>query len=621
MFSIGKVQSASDAHSYFIDKDNYYLSDKAEIEAGTGWFGKGAEKLELVGKTVDEATFLELLEGRVKGEQVGLMRDGSIKHRPATDLTFSAPKSVSIMALVHGDKRLLQAHTKAVEVTLKKIETMYAEARTTKAGVTRFEKTGNLVMALFTHTSSRELDPQLHTHGVTMNLTERQDGHWRALASRNKHAKDQVGHGFRENVLENQHYIGMSYSSELAKNVTDLGYRIQVKDSYGNFDIEGLPDDYLQSQSKRREQITNLLTKNGHQGGKAAEMAALASRRQKAVIDPAELRELWQQDAQNQQVDLQAIYDDSLQPTLKPNISSQLPTVSGDAMTAIRDAIDHLGQYRVAFTHGDVVRQGFIFGAGHLTHEALEKTIEQLHNEGELVGQLHESYTTKALLEAENTVKASVTRLKHSTSSHLVQRSGVVADILSSTDGAHTVPLNGLKKEITLINELVHTSEAKGLAVTVLHPNRSSVNRLQGDVVRERGNFWQVIKNHFKGELLQTVHGFVSDASTNATGFHRSKPGVIAVLDAQKLGYQTVNELLKIADNTQSKVVFFQNQQGSESVKAGSAMRVLADAGVKRHRSLPTTASRATLITSKTMNKTAVQLMVESDELRHNIPH
>jgi conjugative relaxase-like TrwC/TraI family protein len=277
--SIGVVSSGTNVHKYFMDKDNYYLTDKSELKEAATWYGKGADLLGIKGEQVDEKLFLDLLEGRMPdGSQIGIMRDGSVKHRPATDITFSAPKSLSIMGLVAGDTRLIEVHNKAVEKALGKIEALYAEARITENGITSYEKTKNLTIATFRHTSSREKDPQLHTHSVTMNFTQREDGQWRALSSRQKNDIQHLENGFREMLYANQHYLGMIYNSEIAKGTVECGYEIKVKDQYGNFEIVGLSQDYLESQSKRRTQILDKLEENGFSGAKAAQTACKDTR-------------------------------------------------------------------------------------------------------------------------------------------------------------------------------------------------------------------------------------------------------------------------------------------------------------------------------------------------------
>ena len=105
MLSIGALASAAQGASYY-ERDGYYAKDDPEHRAASGWAGRGAEELGLKGP-VDPGAFRAVLEGRVpdgSGTELGRRgRDGERLHRPGRDLTFSAPKSVSIAALVGGD--------------------------------------------------------------------------------------------------------------------------------------------------------------------------------------------------------------------------------------------------------------------------------------------------------------------------------------------------------------------------------------------------------------------------------------------------------------------------------------------------------------------------------------
>ena len=115
--SVSALSSASQAASYY-EADDYYAEGGM---APSEWFGEAAEKLGLSGE-VDREKFAELLEGRIAGQQLGTTRDGKVEHRPGWDITLSAPKSVSIMAEVAGDKRLIKAHGAAVKVALAHVE-------------------------------------------------------------------------------------------------------------------------------------------------------------------------------------------------------------------------------------------------------------------------------------------------------------------------------------------------------------------------------------------------------------------------------------------------------------------------------------------------------------------
>ena len=131
MLSIGALASAAQGASYY-ERDGYYAKDDPEHQAASAWAGKGAEELGLKGP-VDPETFKAILEGKVPdGSDTRLGRrgkDGEIHHRPGRDLTFSAPKSVSLAALVGGDDRIVEAHDRAVKATLAWVEKNVAETR------------------------------------------------------------------------------------------------------------------------------------------------------------------------------------------------------------------------------------------------------------------------------------------------------------------------------------------------------------------------------------------------------------------------------------------------------------------------------------------------------------
>lgn len=117
MMSIAQVRSAGSAGNYYTDKDNYYVLGSM----GERWAGQGAEQLGLQG-SVDKDVFTRLLEGRLPdGADLSRMQDGRNRHRPGYDLTFSAPKSVSMMAMLGGDKRLIEAHNQAVDFAVRQV--------------------------------------------------------------------------------------------------------------------------------------------------------------------------------------------------------------------------------------------------------------------------------------------------------------------------------------------------------------------------------------------------------------------------------------------------------------------------------------------------------------------
>ena len=159
MLSVAGVRSASGAANYFAKDDYYTVEGSSEISA---WGGEGAEAIGLSGEVSKDA-FEGVLNGILpSGEAVAQVEN----RRAGYDLTFSMPKSASVMAYVAGDKRVLDANMAAVKATMAWVEKNLAEGRRDIEGRKVPVQTGNLVYALFQHDTSRALDPQAHIHAV-----------------------------------------------------------------------------------------------------------------------------------------------------------------------------------------------------------------------------------------------------------------------------------------------------------------------------------------------------------------------------------------------------------------------------------------------------------------------
>src|SRR5437879_524643 len=124
MLSIHTLKSPEQAAHYY-EKDDYYTKDKER--APSAWWGSGADTLGLAGP-VDRRVFTRLLDGELP-DGTALPRRPDQKRRPGFDLTFSAPKSVSLAALVQNDERVVDAHTRAVRATLSYLEEHASFAR------------------------------------------------------------------------------------------------------------------------------------------------------------------------------------------------------------------------------------------------------------------------------------------------------------------------------------------------------------------------------------------------------------------------------------------------------------------------------------------------------------
>jgi conjugative relaxase-like TrwC/TraI family protein len=290
MLTISKPLSAGQAQTYhqkeFTAKEQNYWSQRGVI-AGE-WQGRLAAQFGLAG-AVSAEDFGKLSQGQhpETGEQLVRQRasyeyqdtDGktvkTMEHRAGWDGTFSAPKSVSLTALVGGDDRVREAHRESVSTALEQLE-YYTQARI--GGNHPPETTAKFIAAKFEHDTARPVDgyvaPQLHTHAVVFNLTERENGQARAIQP--------------QSLFASQQFATAVYQSELTYRLKDLGYEITVGRS-GAPEIKGYTQEYLDASSPRSQQIRDYLERTGRHGREAAEIAAHSTRDRKEIHSSGEV--------------------------------------------------------------------------------------------------------------------------------------------------------------------------------------------------------------------------------------------------------------------------------------------------------------------------------------------
>lgn len=276
MLSIASLSSAGQASSYYT-KDNYYTAEAAE--QSSAWAAQGASELGLKGP-VSVTEFAAVLEGKLPDGSTIPAGPGG-KHRPGVDLTFSAPKSLSLLAYIGGDERLLEANQAAARATIGWAEKNLAETRMlNKKGELVTVKTGKLVAALFQHDTNRNLDPQAHVHAVVANATQGPDGKWRALAN--------------EKLWTGKTTLASIYNAYLRKEVERLGYEIELTGKHGQFEIGGVSREAIMLFSSRREQILDAFAGLTHQNDKTRDLVTLKTRaRKERVEDRGALRAEW----------------------------------------------------------------------------------------------------------------------------------------------------------------------------------------------------------------------------------------------------------------------------------------------------------------------------------------
>jgi conjugative relaxase-like TrwC/TraI family protein len=285
MLTISKPLSAGQAKDYYqaeytSTQESYYTEDE---NVKGKWFGNQANAWDLEGE-VDEEPFARLCDGQDPRTGLQLVRHvpakeyenaygemvQSSEHRAGWDATFSAPKSVSLAALVGGDERLTEAHAKSVDAALTELE-KYVQARI--GGNNPAETTGKMIAAKFEHDAARPdhatgyAAPQLHTHVVVFNLTQTEDGRIKPIQPLE--------------LFRSQQYATAIYRTVLATELQKLGYEVTVDARTGAPEINGFSKEYLAASSPRRQEIEH----------EAAEMKERLATQGITVDDGAGLRQ------------------------------------------------------------------------------------------------------------------------------------------------------------------------------------------------------------------------------------------------------------------------------------------------------------------------------------------
>jgi conjugative relaxase-like TrwC/TraI family protein len=361
MLSIGKLgHGQADYYLQAVGQgiEDYYTG---KGEAPGRWLGTATSELQLSGQ-VEADALRAVLNGNRPDDSGPLTRSGQGQNRvPGFDLTFSAPKSVSLMfGLDDPDvsRAVRDAHEAAVEAALNYMERHAAMGRRGKGGVISVLGNG-FIAAGFRHRTSRAGDPQLHTHVLVANMTKGPDGRWTALDARRLYIHARTG--------------GFLYQAKLRLELTRrLGVEwTPVRN--GVAEVDGIPPAVRRAFSRRRAEIENELANRGERSASAAQVAALHTRREKDYAVPAEtLAERWREQATELGFDPQTIDQLLNVATIEP-----LPPETAGAQQQALTSPTGLTQQRSSFTRRDVVQAW----AGALAHGGDVEEIEQLADE------------------------------------------------------------------------------------------------------------------------------------------------------------------------------------------------------------------------------------------------
>ncbi|MEX3557012.1 MAG: conjugative transfer relaxase/helicase TraI [Burkholderia sp.] len=561
--SIGQVGPAGKAGDYYTHQDNYYVLGSMDER----WVGQGAEALGLTGK-VDVKDFVAVLEGKLPdGSDLTRMVGNENKHRPGYDLTFSAPKGISVLAMLGGDKRLIAAHNHAVEVAVREIEKL-ASTRVMTDGVSETKLTGNLVVALFNHDTSRDLDPQLHTHAVVANVTQH-DGKWQTLSS------DTVGKtGFIENVYAIQVAGGQIYRHTLQQDVEAMGYKTKTVGPHGMWEPDNM-DRVIDVFSKRSHAIDAAAGPDASL--KSRDMATLDTRKAKVASDPSELAVVLMQEMKATGFDVKAYMAEAQSRTMVTPSPTPLEA-GGDTLVdkAVGQAISALSDRQVNFTHNQVANKAISYLSGEpgmldAVRDGIDRAIEReqlipldkekgvFTSDIHLLDELSVAQMSRMHLD-ESAVVIGAPRPDPRTGrlpaySDAVQTLAQHAPTMAVLSG-----IGGASVNRSRVAEVVELAREQGRDATVLTVDRQSQQYLQQSVHLDEGRV-----------LTRAALGSEALFTPNST---------LVVDQAEKLTLKETVTLLDgaVRNNIQLVLMDTEKRKGT-----GNALSVMKEAGVPRY--------------------------------------
>src|SRR6266568_158943 len=415
MMTMSKALSSGQAKDYYQKeytsaRENYY-SERGEVNGR--WSGRLAEEWNLKGEVQSEQyerlvagqhphTGEQLIRAARSKEQVNKYGEeiSVNEHRAGWDATFSAPKSVSLAALVGNDERIRIAHRESVDEALKELE-QYMQARGggNKPAIT----TAKMIAAQFEHTAARPdhqtgyAAPQLHTHVVIFNMTETVEGKIRSVQPLE--------------LYRSQQYATAIYRMNLAEKLQGLGYEIEIDARTGAPEIKGFSKEYLRDSSPRREEVRKeaqeMKERLESQGitvkeGAGLNQAAARTDRASKQYDHADMRE--------RALEMDLKYDNQAQQSVERALENghfkrsadEIAKRAQEAVTFARDnAMEREAVVEMRKVKIDALRRNM----GLTTYQAVATELANRQRQGEFIGIVREKQspetTTRHMLEME----------------------------------------------------------------------------------------------------------------------------------------------------------------------------------------------------------------------------
>ena len=487
------------------------------------------------------------------------------QHRPGYDLTFNAPKSVSVLwarSDQHTKQKIQEAQLRAVREALMILEDNATFSRRGRGGEC-FEAASGIVAGLFEHSTNRAQDPHLHTHMTVANIACRADGTWGAIESRN--------------LMLWQKAASSVYRASLSESIRQLGYK--VEQDREAFRVVGIPDSICKHFSKRSEEIKSQIKKRGIKNrSKSADLIALSTREKKGEIDRPNLFLRWGREMDERGFAIEKLDEIKLKEQAKDSIDLSTPALDEYSVRTIltmnqsvfraqdayelaaKLAIENKQSVRTANIIASKVLESdnSIFLCRDWKHNALYTTKEVIEDELSLNKLAIELAKKEAFSIPEKQIDDAIKSVAFQLSDEQVEAvysscSASQISILQGSAGA------GKSASMSCVASAYKSTGSKVLGTTIA---RAAANSLQ----TEAG-----IESHTIARLLIAIDSKIKPLQ---------RGDVLIVDEAGQVGTQHINQLLKHAKDIGFKIILVGEDKQLDAIEFGGVLRYLSRAEV-----------------------------------------
>ncbi|MHB1285549.1 MAG: MobF family relaxase [Leptospirales bacterium] len=570
--ALGRNISPGQGETYY-RKDDYYLEREGGEDHRLEWGGKLAAELGLEGKAGAE-DWKNALNGHFPGGieiQGGSFKDpetGERERRAGTDYEFSAPKSISIQALVHGDERLIQAHRESVSIAMAVLEKEVG-ARRGHAGK-NWETSGKGLIGRVTHMTSRAGDPQLHDHVVFLNITKNSDGSFQAMTN--------------DRMMNYQRMVQEVYFEEMAHRLESMGFEIE-SGKYREPEIKGYTREHIEHFSKRLSDVDSYLMEHFGETRKTASpahkrLAAEHSREAKKAREIEGLQKEWETRAK--EIGAEKVIPEKERKLLSSEKRLEI------ARESLVFAIEHHTERESAVKEGELFRTALQAGRGKVTSRDMEKAVEESKSSGDLIrqagaGSRQNLMTSREALEREkrilsfektgrHVVKPILNPLQAENALKAIQeKEGLTlndeqkaaARMILTSDNRYS-GINGYAGvgKTTMLKPAIEATLEGGYRVIGLGPQHSAVHALKDAGIIEARTLQSWLADRKAGEGL--------DEKT-----------VVVIDEAGLTNARDLESAMKRIEKAGSRAVLVGDIKQYESVAAGPAFALLQKAGME----------------------------------------